>query len=183
MNADEERFEKAWKEFCGLYHKFGGRGKNEKWGGHFRVESDIVFHLAKLADREFGTGFVHINSTVSPFYFDNFKKRKQHVDIDITDPEKFSGPINTKHGIFVEVKWIAKDFRLFKYGNRDKDKIEAIQKDMDKLSDNKKNGRCEIAYMCIIDDENVIKDEQITEWRKNFPEVNVLVCPHSRGVH
>lgn len=81
---------------------------DELWGGFFREESDIVFHLARLCGESFGLGYIHLNSPISTFYFKNYPslkekemRKRQFVDIDITDPNTFSKK-NAKHGIFVK---------------------------------------------------------------------------------
>lgn len=171
----KQRFVKVWNKFCKFYLKYGCKGMDELWGGYFREESDIVFHLARICTEEFGIGYVHLNSPVHNLYFSNFpKKKKQHIDIDITRPDLFSKP-NVTHGIFVEVKWIYKDFLKQPFGRgRLNQIVESIEKDLQKLDDNLKNGRCEHAFMCIVDDEG--KASQVSIWKRKYPSVNILLC-------
>ncbi|MEM4713354.1 MAG: hypothetical protein QXQ61_02255 [Candidatus Bathyarchaeia archaeon] len=175
-------FEKVWNEFCDFYRKHGGKGINELWGGYFREESDIVFHLARLCTNKFGLGYVHIDSPVDTMFFSNFpsaeekQKRRYHIDLDITDPQAFASK-DKKHGIFIEVKWIYKDIKQQPYGGaRLKRRVNGIEKDLEKLNHNLKNGRCENAFMCIVDDEKIIKEEELSNWKTKYPNVNILLC-------
>jgi len=156
---------------------------DELWGGYFREESDIVFHLARLCAETFGLGYIHLNSPISTFYFSNYpslkerekKAKRQYIDIDITNPNTFSRK-NAKHGIFVEVKWIYKD--IVKAGGKRplEIRMNGIEKDLEKLEENLKNGRCENAFMVIVDDEGRIDNKRVAEWKEKHPDVQILLC-------
>jgi hypothetical protein len=175
--SNKARFKKVWNKFCDFYKKYGCKGMDKLWGGYFREESDIVFHLARFCAQEFGEGYVHLNSPIHKIYFNNFPgKRRQHIDIDLTDPNTFSTK-NAKHGIFVEVKWIYKDFLRQPYGGeRLKRMLISIEKDLEKLDENLKNGRCENAFMVIVDDEGRVDNKRIADWKKKYPSVQILLC-------
>jgi len=154
---------------------------DELWSGYFREESDIVFHLARFCSEEFGVGYVHLDSPISTFYFSNYpslkekEKRIKRQFIDITDPNTFSKK-DAKHGIFVEVKWIYKD--IVKAGGKRplEIRMNGIEKDLERLEENLKNGRCENAFMTIIDDEGRIDNKRVTEWKEKYPDVQILLC-------
>jgi len=154
---------------------------NELWGGYFREESDIVFHLARFSTSEFGVGFVHLDSPIHSIYFSNFpspsekKRKREHIDIDITDPDKFCKK-DVTHGIFAEVKWIYKDIKKQPYGKaRLEIRLSGIEKDLQRLSENLKNKRCENAFMCVVDDEKMISDSKVSEWKQRYPGVNIAL--------
>ena len=134
-----------------------------------------MFHLAGFCLEELGLGFVHLNSPITGFWFENFKGKKHYIDIDITDPETFVSR-NTPHGIFVEVKWIYKDITKVPRGRLFlRRRIEGIEKDCMKLQGHVENNRCKIAYMCIIDDEHYISDEQLRSLERKCPAVKFLI--------
>jgi hypothetical protein len=163
-------------QFCDFYKKYGCKGMDELWGGYFREERDIVFHLARFCAEEFGVGYVHLDSPMHNIYFSNFPKgKRQHIDIDLTDPNTFSTK-NSRHGIFVEVKWIYKDILKQPYGGgRLKKRLNGIEKDLEKLNENLKNGRCENAFMVIVDDEGKVDNKRIAEWKRKYPDVQILL--------
>jgi len=172
-------FISVWKKFCEFYEKYGAYkyGIKNLWGPYFREERDVVFHLARFCLEEFGLGYVHLDSPISHYYFDNYpeKDRTKYVDIDITDPKSFTTK-NARHGIFVEVKWIYKDiFRLQKHF-LDR-RLKGIEDDLNKLYDQLKNNRCEHGFLCIIDEEPKSSgiDVNKVEWERRYSPVQILL--------
>jgi len=173
----EKKFEEAWDKFCEFYDKNGAhRYKKEfRWGPFFRVESDIVFRLAKSCEEIFGPGYVHLNSPIGKDYFDNFKKEEgktKWIDIDISRPEAFMSKKN-RHDIFIEVKWIREDVR-----ERARTRMR-ICNDLKKLNDQLARHRCQYAFMCIIEDNphySKISDEKM-RWQKEYPRIRFFHLP------
>jgi len=188
---------KVWERFCDYYQK--SRKDYEYYnspkmyeqsgflGPHFRMERDIVFHLARFCYNEFGDKWVHLESPIYKFYLDILdfhelaielgqKKMRVNIDIEISDSRSFMIK-NAKRGIFIEVKFIWQGCDKVPYG-KVKDKISAIEKDLKKLRYLLKKRACEHAFMCIIDEEpsrSEIEKRNKRTWEKDYFPVKVLV--------
>lgn len=167
-----DKFIEAWNEFRNFYLKFGGKGKDENWGSYFREEADIVFHIARICTEKFGLGHVHLENPITQYWFQSYKGKKKHVDLDITPPKVFEKR-DVPHEIFAEVKWIFKDIKKLPYGGNLKDKIRSIEKDLQKLDQCLREGVCKNAFMCIVDDEKATEKE-LENWRIKYPSVKIL---------
>ncbi|MGD0496774.1 MAG: hypothetical protein ABSB28_12190 [Candidatus Bathyarchaeia archaeon] len=179
MTPDEyAQFESAWKGFCEFYsvHEAFKYGIEKCWGPYFREERDIVFHLARFCLKRFGQGYVHLDSPISHYFFNNYAEsdRTIFIDIDITDPEAFIRR-GTMHGIFVEVKWFYKDISMMQslFVTRRK---KGVLKDLRKLSEQINNKRCRYGFLCIIDEEpqhSGIDNQKKLDWEREYSPVQV----------
>lgn len=54
--------------------------------------------------------------------------------------------------------------------------MNGIENDLEKLDENLKNGRCESAFMVIVDDEGRIDNKRVTDWKEKYPDIQILLC-------
>ena len=171
------KFDRAWKKFCEFYEKYGShkeKGYVQKehasyMGKYFWSEQDVVLHLSRFLEEEFGVGWIHNELSVSKHTFKNFEKEKEskgEIDIVISNPEKYGGNWRESHEVFIEVKQITKGM-IF---NDAKKKIEGAKEDFEKLSRQCRNDRCHHAFVCIVDDDpenSQIDKNIINKWKSN----------------
>ena len=190
MEKSDARFLKAWKRFCDYYQKsrkdYEYYNSEEMYaesgfhGPHFREERDIVFHLGRFCYDEFGDRWIHLESPIYKMYFEKLSSKKRFVDIEISDPHSFMIE-NARRGVFVEVKWIWQGIHKAR-SSWVRDKIVSIEKDLAKLQHLLKEGCCEHAFMCIVDEEpnhtNIEKHNRVVEWEKRYVPVKVLISSY-----
>jgi hypothetical protein len=150
----------------------------------FYNESDLVYHLAEICTQNFSPDWVHINTPISRMFFANKPRGRTgryYIDIDIINPQKYANGAQlrqTTHDIFVEVKWIS--LEIWSLGMQNKEiqrKIEGIRRDHNKLKNQVASGRCDLGFVCVVDDmpKKTKLQTHIATWPPH-PQVQILTC-------
>ncbi|MFN8133122.1 MAG: hypothetical protein U0R70_16380 [Solirubrobacteraceae bacterium] len=151
------------------------------WGGHrfhgwtgyedplnyfgpvIRSERDCGLRFAMELEREWPS-CVHMEFSISKATradFDPAAEAAQRVDVAVTDLRGFTEDGTSQeryrthqHEAFFEVKWLQKGWRGSSYEMDAKKRVEAVAADCEKLSRHAELGRCKVAGMLIVDDED-----------------------------
>lgn len=168
-------------------HRFHGWTEYDEprnyYGPLIWSEADAVFRYALELEREFPRQ-VHCEFKVNRntrLDFPDGDEKTQKVDIGISDLDGFAGD-DTAHNRFrehqhlalIEAKWFAKGYRGLRWEYDAHNRVKAVQDDLDKLARHLRLGRCLVAAMLVVDDEDFFHEhtEQVT-WPQG---VERLVC-------
>jgi hypothetical protein len=111
-------------------------------------------------------------------FFKNYhaeRRERKYIDIDIIDPAKYANGVKLQtatHDIFVEVKWISQG--MWDVGI--KRRVEGVFLDYKKLVSQVRENRCEMGYVCVVDDESSkseLSKKKVT-WPTS-PRVKILI--------
>jgi hypothetical protein len=132
-------------------------------GPLFWSEADGVFRLALELEKEFPRQ-VHCELKVDKntrLDFPSEGEKRQQVDIGVSDLAGFVADETAydrfrrhQHLLFVEAKWFPKGYRGFQWEYVARDQVNQVQGDLDKLARHLRLGRCAVAAMLVIDDED-----------------------------
>lgn len=177
------KFDEAWNKFCSIYKEHGNYDQDKvemeknKFDEHwsriwknkmFFSEYDIVLHLSKILIEKFGIDCVHNNVPVDKMFFHGHdEKERYRIDIAIIDPNRYANGAELRKAtwnIFAEVKYISVGLLGGAWGVKHI-LDQGIPDDVEKLQ--KYKSRCDLSYMCIIDDYNT---QYVSDLKKNEHE-------------
>ena len=126
-------------------------------------EADCVFRFALELEREFPRQ-VHCEvklNTSTRLDFPEGDEKAQQVDIGISDLTGFAADHTAydrfrrhHHLAFIEAKWFLKGWAGHQWEFVARDQVASVQQDVDKLQRHLRLGRCAVAAMLVVDDED-----------------------------
>jgi hypothetical protein len=152
-------------------HRFHGWTRSDEprnfHGPLIWSEADCVFRFALELEKEFPR-MVHCELKVNKntrLDFPEGDETAQQVDIGVSDVTGFVGDETAhdrfrqhQHVLLVEAKWFLKGYRGFQWEYVAHDQVSSVQTDLDKLARHLRLGRCAVAAMLVVDDEDFFEE-------------------------
>jgi hypothetical protein len=168
----------GWTDYSDPYNYFGPV---------IRSERDCTLRLAMELERDWPGG-VHMEFPISKANFANFDpaaEKQQRVDLAVSDFSTFVEDETSqerfrshRHEAFIEVKWLLKGWRGNAFEMDARKRVQAVAQDLDKLANHVRLGRCAVAAMFVVDDEDYFhQNGGALQWP---PDVwRLLLGPHT----
>jgi hypothetical protein len=148
-------------QFHGWTHEHEPRNYH---GPFIWSEADCVFRFALELEKEFPRQ-VHcelkVNKNTRLDFPSEGEMRGLQVDIGISDLSAFTADDTAydrfrshQHLLFVEAKWFPKGYEGYQWEYVAREQVKAVQGDLDKLERHLRLGRCTVAAMLVVDDED-----------------------------
>lgn len=179
----EDRLMDAFDRLVAAYERWGGHryhgwtsyeDPRNYFGPVIRSEGDCVLRFAMELEREWPEA-VHTEFPVSKANFANYDpaaERRQRVDLAVTDLSRFVEDETSqerfrslRHQVFIEAKWFTKGWRGGPFEMDAKKRVASVEADARKLANHLRLGRCAVAAVLVVDDEDYLYENSDTsEW-------------------
>ena len=158
-----------------------------------------MFRFALELEREFPRQ-VHCEvklNTSTRLDFPEGDEKAQQVDIGISDLTGFAADYTAydrfrrhHHLAFIEAKWFLKGWAGHQWEFVARDQVASVQQDVDKLQRHLRLGRCAVAAMLVVDDEDFFDQRanqliRLTVWNASFADrrnLAVAACSLRQGL-